>query len=295
MANDYKVRRRGGFLDRNGIAPINKTLQIDEFEPGTRVALKNKTVRFLNDYESFLRTTNCISLTEMGHQLAEELFGISITSREATYEGMLLKIYGVFDECTYGEILDTIEYLVSTFKIPTAYSYYGARSNTFRDIEGEYNEVFEREYVGYRFVKGIITPITNPEETSEVAQAVSSPYEKVSGHMVKAVQLFSSRDPSNYKTVIAECSHALECLLNILSKKTKKTLGEALDEYLKSKQNVHPAFAKSIKDFYGYASDSPGIRHDGNGPDFGEGFDETKLVLVYTSAIINYLVATARK
>lgn len=57
---------------------------------------------------------------------------------------------------------------------------------------------------------------------------------------------------------------------------------------------MHPALKQSISSFYGFTSDSSGIRHDTNKTDFNEEFDEAKLILVNTSAFINYIITTKK-
>ena len=66
-----------------------------------------------------------------------------------------------------------------------------------------------------------------------------------------------------------------------------------INAYSKNNARMHPALIKSLADFYGYASDAAGIRHDANNRDFEEGYEEAKMILVNMSSFVNYLITTA--
>ena len=73
----------------------------------------------------------------------------------------------------------------------------------------------------------------------------------------------------------------------------KLTLNEAITQYCKKNERIHGALGQAIIRFYGYASDEAGIRHDTNNKNHEEGYDEAKLILVGTSAFINYILSTS--
>lgn len=42
MSEGFKVSYRGGFADRNSFSPVNTSMQVDEFNRRTRVAIRNQ-------------------------------------------------------------------------------------------------------------------------------------------------------------------------------------------------------------------------------------------------------------
>ena len=81
----------------------------------------------------------------------------------------------VFDETKWYLIYDLIERYVGLFD-----------KTTQRELCKEFNEVLEDECSGYRFVKGLITPITNKEEIKTIEKATNTKYSAVNTHISKA-------------------------------------------------------------------------------------------------------------
>lgn len=64
------------------------------------------------------------------------------------------------------------------------------------------NDCFKQEYVGYWFVDGIITPISDEFELEAISQAMESEYKVVYEHLSKANSLIADRKSPDYENSI---------------------------------------------------------------------------------------------
>ena len=154
--------------------------------------------------------------------------------------------------------------------------------------EERYNEVFKKEYVGYRFIKGKIRNITDENEIQEIVKASLSPYEEVNFHLDKASERLSDRKNPDYENSIKESISAVEAMCVILLEE-KGELGTLLKKLEKAGIKIHPALKEAFLKLYGYTSDAKGIRHAGSIGGTESTFEEAKFMLVSCSAFINYL------
>lgn len=295
--NDSRlIRRRNGFSDRNNINPISKDIQYFEFEKHTRIKLKNFSFKIIDNYQSYF------DYYEEGQEIIAELFAdglfcIETRGKSYEYERIEKLIKQVFDDGTYDEILDIIEFIASNLKIrveDSTISYYSnlEYSDQYENLYKKYNDLFEKECVGYRFVDGLIVRITNKEELQAIEKA-SLTNKKVNDHIKKAILYISESGEKDYKNSIKESITALETLCSILTKKDKGTLGETI-EIIGKEKKIHPALKEAIAKLYGFASDEPGIRHGSGKVGNNISFDDAKFVLVICSAIINYFIGSIK-
>lgn len=160
------------------------------------------------------------------------------------------------------------------------------------------NEIFEREFSGYRFIDDKISPITNENEIKEIENAInqSGNFTSLRGaniHLKSALEKLSDKKTPDYRNSIKESISAIESVAKIISENAKDSLGAALDK-IKGKIKLHTALERGFKQLYGYTSDSDGIRHalmDEHNCDF----EDAKYMLVSSSAFINYLIVKADK
>lgn len=160
------------------------------------------------------------------------------------------------------------------------------------------NEIFEREFAGYRFINDCIAPITNEHELNEIEEAIShtETYTCAKGaniHLTNSLAKLSDKLNPDYRNSIKESISAVESVAKIISGKSNDSLGAALDK-IKGKINMHSALERGFKNLYGYTSDAGGIRHalmDNSTCDF----EDAKFMLVSSSAFINYLLVKANK
>ncbi len=157
------------------------------------------------------------------------------------------------------------------------------------------NEIFENEFIGYRFINGQITPITDEIEIEAIKNSSQIDFDPVKTHFDKSLQHLSDRNKPDYENSIKESILAIESICCIILGEEKTTLGKALDKLEKNGIIIHKAMKEAFKKLYGYASDANGIRHaNGIGNSYST-LEEAKFMLVSCSAFANYLNSVAEK
>ena len=194
-------------------------------------------------------------------------------------------------ESLYGDVLSLLEYIVNYFiacKI-TVEGYYGSRQRY--PYTDDINAVFKQEYVGYRFIDGEITPISDEIEVAEIEQSLDIEFQGCRVHFKKALSFLSDREKPDYKNCIKESISAVESICQIITENNKATLGEALKLLTTKGITIHKAMEKAFSSLYGYTSDEGGIRHAEGLFESDVTFEEAKFMLVSCSAFVNYLIA----
>lgn len=282
-----EINIRGGFSDRNKLKPLNTTIQYTELDLHSRQCINNLIFKILEE----LKTSSRMYQSDLGKEIMIKVFNYPVTTDDYfPLDDVSEKLRNICLCYKYDDILSVLEVLcnMADFYEKQSISYLQKRNNCswFRIA----NSIFESEFIGYKFVGKIIVKITSKEEISSIESALRTKYENVNLHVSKAISCLRVNGNHDYKNAIKECSLALESLINSVLHTTNLTLGQGIKKYASLKQ-LHPAFVESISSFYGFVSDSCGIRHDTNNKEFNESFDEAKLVLVNTSAFINYIVS----
>jgi len=159
------------------------------------------------------------------------------------------------------------------------------------------NDILEKEISGYRFINGLIAPITNKTEIKEIDTAIENAEEKkligVKTHLESALKKLSAKDSPDYRNSIKESISAIESIAKVISNNEKDSLSGALNK-IKGKINLHPSLERGFKHIYGYTSDADGIRHALTEESTCD-FEDAKYILVSSSAFVNYLIIKANK
>lgn len=287
------VKLRGGFSDRNGLIPINKIQQTNEFDDDTRRRLNNRLFSLLEDFfehpTSYFYNTNNEAIRNLGHYFSKRLLDdvFCKDTRLGKDEFFVWRVvYGNISQvillAEYNEVLDVVQYCCQWIE------------GIIQDNKGFFytsiNAFFEREYVGYRFLKGYIVQLTDETELSEIEEACDNPYDGARSHIKKAVQFLADRETKDYKNCIKEAISAVESICQIITGNSKATLGDAL-KVIGKNNALHPALKEGFSKLYGYTSDQGGIRHAEGLFESNVTFDEAKYFLVSCSAFVNYLIA----
>lgn len=161
-----KVSKRNGFSDRNEIKPENNEIQVKNFNMRTRIQLCNMMSRlyfsvFKGEYyrndeiQTFLQYV-------LGEIYAEPINTLEVYREERIFEIIDKTIM----EDEYDDVLTlieaTVQYLDTYLKEtnnPRYYDEYMAGYSMVENLYDTVNKVFEREYIGYRFIRNIITLI----------------------------------------------------------------------------------------------------------------------------------------
>ena len=284
------VQLRNGFSDRNGIKKINTEIQYIDFDRRTRISFlqqinylynyaKNQTISF-NDIANFNLSTDQFAKTILCN-----LYKVKVDfSENYEFEYIEKRLEETILIDTYDAVLTTVEFVAKLFD----------ELFNLKDVYSLFNQTFEGEFVGYRFVGNLITKITDEHEIESINESLTNSDDDIYKHINKALYHLSNRDRPDYENSIKESITAVETICNKIADKRKATLGDALKVLKQKGAKIHPALNDSFLKLYGYTSDANGIRHSGDlgGPD--STFEEAKFMLVSCCAFINYLKGNIR-
>ena len=286
-SREHLLSTRKGFSEAQGIASCNTQMQLKEIDNRTRIILFNTISRNLcNQYSS----KDSVLYSKYYFNLEDELYRKVSTSCGKIVDpdkhyfirelNNTLKV--VLTKAFFNEIFDFIELLCKYCRLP-------------QDLIREINEVFESEYVGYRFVDGRITPITDKNEIDSIEEACNNEFEGTRAHIKKAVGFIADRERKDYKNCIKESISAVESICSIVVGNEKATLGQALKRLEDNGLVIHSALKNAFSNLYGYTSDEGGVRHANGMFESDVTFEEAKFMLVSCSAFVNYLTANYGK
>lgn len=291
--NDIKkVQVRGGFSDRRRIKSLNTKMQLNKFDERTRIGIAN-LIREWYDDENFSRYqfTFCERLLkDIYSEFVDDQSRYIIRCQNNKF--IESYIYLPISANSYDDVLTIVEYVTNYFiqwqmlQYQKGYHYYDLI-----DYKAEINELFQREYVGYRFIDGEITPISDDIEVAEIEKSLDIEFQGCKSHIKKALGFLSDRENPDYKNSIKESISAVESICQIIAQNSKATLGEALKKLEEHGVKIHEAMKKSFSSLYGYTSDEGGIRHCEGMFESNVTFEEAKFMLVSCSAFVNYLIA----
>jgi AbiJ-like protein len=156
------------------------------------------------------------------------------------------------------------------------------------ELNNAMNGILERELSGYRFVDGLITDITDPQEIEMLEEVLSdNEFPAVRIHLRAALAMLSNRENPDYRNSIKESISAVESMARIISGNKKATLGDAL-KIIEKQGKIHSALKDAYSKLYGYTSDEGGIRHAMlEEPNLS--VSDAKFFLLSCTSFINYL------
>lgn len=291
MSEIKKVQLRGGFSDRRKIQPLNTNIQLTDFDERTRISIVNlmrkwyEGLEYENDKENFCEI------------LVEEVFCEYVDDRLKTFikynddDFWKMYVYSPICKNSYDEVLTIVEYMVGYFISWQERNCYCIDYYDRIDYAQEINQLFQKEFVGYRFIGGEITPISDDVEVGTICESLNVQFDGCKAHIKKAVHLLSDRNTPDYKNSIKESISAVEAICRIIAKNEKATLGEALSKLEQNGLKLHPSLKKALGALFGYTSDEGGIRHSEGLFESNVTFEEAKFMLVSCCAFVNYLIA----
>ena len=234
--SQLQVKRRGGFSDRNKLININKSIQTKNFDEMTRNAIFNLIANILKIVGRSSREQDFIEYiyTNVFNKRISEIpriYGYTDYSLSKT----LSDIEEVIKFNSYHEILTLIEAIVFIYKELISNS---------KNLQDEFNNMFEYNCVGYRFINGQISPITDKNEIDAIKDAANcqGKFVNASKHIQNALEYLSDRENKDYKASVHESISAIEATVNTILG-TKETLNKALKEFEK-KRIFNSSFVK---------------------------------------------------
>lgn len=292
MSEIKKVQVRGGFSDRRGIKPLNTKMQLDELDERTRIGIANLLREWYDDGKfAQYRSDFCERLLkDIYFEFVDDQARCIIKYQNDDF--IESYIYLPISANSYDDVLTIVEYVTNYFIEWQSWKYPNHwYNNDFIDYKAEINELFEREYVGYRFIESEITPISDDIEVDEIEKSLDIEFQGCKSHIKKALSFLSDRENPDYKNSIKESISAVESICQIITQNSKATLGEALKKLENHGVKIHEAMRKSFSSLYGYTSDEGGIRHCEGMFRSDVSFEEAKYMLVSCCAFVNYLIA----
>ena len=298
----HKVQLRGGFSDRNGIDKIPTEMQLHDFDARTRTCIINKL------HEIFDQISECAMANNSLQDVWKDFFfdvieNVYVLEKNEIVYFNYYDLKRNFDEIwedtvrngEYHEILTIIEYFLNFTKIlfrtrrPYDYDAHNKKA-VYYDEKKEINKLFEKEYVGYRFIEKKIAPITDEIEVKEIEDAFTIKYQGAKAHIAKALEFLSDREKPDYKNSIKESISAVESICKIIVGNDHATLGDAL-KILEKKNGLKGQLKSGFEKLYNYTNDKGGIRHAEGLFESNVTFEEAKFMLVSCCAFVNYLLA----
>lgn len=296
MKNDQRksmINVRGCFSESIGKSKCAMEMQYEDFDNRTRTLISNKlfeVLRFFLDSNSFGCNIKPGYNDSVGNHFCKAILSdvfnkSTVLQYDDTFSWKKVYIYiqQVIENAECNEVLDILWYINSWIN-----QHYYSYKEYFSEI---FNNLFETEYVGYRFIGDKIVAITDRCEIDEIEQACNAPYNGCKAHIEKAVGFLADREHKDYKNCIKESISAVESVCKIIVDDEKATLGEAIKKLKEKGIKFHQALEKSFSMLFGYTSDEGGIRH-AEGLFVSEvSFEEAKFMLVSCSAFVNYLIS----
>ena len=286
------IKVRGGFSSRNEIIHFRDVIQTTEFDDISRVSLCNCMYDFMYytfeirynpscclhpEQTSSFETDFCKNMIRnVFHEYDEHGY-----SDAYSWNSIYFSIKDVIASAPYNEVLDIIEYICNLLEPCSGTA----------TVYQKFNNLFEQECIGYRFVSKQIVPIPDESEAQEIGQACQTPFDGARAQLQKALGFLSDREHPDYKNCIKESISAVESVCKVISGNEKAALKDALNSLIANGINIHGSLKSAILALYGYASDEGGIRHSERETESTVTFEEAKFMMVTCSAIVNYLVA----
>lgn len=297
-----KVSKRGGFSDRYNIKSENTTIQVNEFDKRTRIQIQNMLSEIYNQVYGHNVYWGNEDIQDFFRYIMGTVYTEPVDVRKKIDDDVIWKMINntiLSDE--YDDVLTVMEAIVQYWdrymRDSRGFEYYNPYDKCYQSTSlfQVVNGFLEREYIGYRFVDGLLTPITDDIEIDAINQAINIKYEPVYTHLSKANKLMADRSSPDYENSIKESISAVEALCEILTgtKGKEATLGKLLKTLDDRGIKIHSGLKSAFITLYGYASDANGIRHAGNIGGPASTFEEAKYMLVSCSAFINYLIGVS--
>jgi len=145
------------------------------------------------------------------------------------------------------------------------------------------NTILENENSAYRFMNGIVAPVTSNIEIEEIEASLTGETEAAK-HMASALAMFGNRSKNQYRECCDEAISAVEAIARKITGEKKSTLGK-----LCTKLNLHPSYSEALKKIYGYTSDADGIRHSLTKDSKEIQCEDARFLLVMCSAFVNFI------
>lgn len=281
------------FSERIGAVKANRNIQIDSINDELRNSLWNLFLDLYEHYdEKYWKKVAEYTAKFFRKVPADEL---PRRDHECRY---WLKEY--FNSLSWYQVYDFLEFIVRNHVAMTRENLGYSVGYTDHKVNKDKlirwcNFILEMELSGYRFISGILSPISDKTEVAEIEAAINSAEKEglcgASEHIKTAIDLLGKKPKPDFRNAIKEAISAVESVSKQIAGSNSKGLKGALSELCKHTE-IHDALKLGFLKLYGYSSNEDGIRHAIlDQPNVG--FAEAKYMIVSCSAFVNFLIAKA--
>lgn len=278
------------FSERNNINPTKK-VQLNDIDSDLRIGIWNVFYKYHFEYYNTVPINNW--QFQLMKKLWSEILKQPLDIFPQSYPLLLFPIKSaLIDKREYrvkgGPIVEYITewWWVYDFLEFFALNDYDNERNY--EFQKNCNLIFERENSGYRFVNGLIAPITSNEEINEIETAIEKSSMEIQIHLTQSLRLLSNKQNPDYRNSIKEAITAVERQCQLISEDSD-TLTKALEKIERGKKvHIHKHLNEAFQKIYSWTNEDGGIRHPlKDAPNVDP--EDAQFMLVACSAFINYL------
>lgn len=280
------------FSERYGHKPVRESFQIESMDKSLRNCLwsilqvhcwddenyQTGVFAGYSDTGAYLSGSGNKAMRILCRRLWLNYYKKPVDDLSNNWKEVLAEIRRYFFACKWNEVYDFIQFVGNNYE----------RHQFKEQFRKACNNLLEREMSAYRFIDGVITPITEQQEMDAIEQAIGTNAGPVTTHVRQALEFLSNRKSPNYRNSIKESISAVESLVAITLKDEKGTLGQLIKK-LEGEIGLHPALGKAFSNLYGYTSDEDGIRHALTEAGRNVDSNDAKFMIVVCSAFINFV------
>jgi hypothetical protein len=166
----------------------------------------------------FLSSASNRDLKVLCDRLWFHFFKKPLDELDTDWTKVLKQLRHFFFSCQWYEVYDFVEFVADNY-----------RDDQFtRSFQEACNEVLQREVSAYRFVDGLVAPVTDHEQLDEIERALQRAARPVQTHLRRALELLSDRQAPDYRNSIKKSISAVEALVSKIVGTEKGTLGQLL-------------------------------------------------------------------
>lgn len=292
------------FSDRMGL--IKKPIQVKTVSKELRVSLWNELILFLNGLKNYQAKAHILKVLWIDeikgpiddfpeepvihlanlspreilrdHKEREHYFKKQLPIYFDKLKNIQKKIRDYFFKCSWYKVYDFLECFVNlilTEEIQVR-------------LTKNINSSLKEENSAYSLINAKFVPITDDGEIEESKLALNHPNKAVKEHMKQAFENLSLSS-KNYRISAEESIKAVESLCKAITPRKTPTLGDAIKELKKMKDEleINELFLNAIEKLYGWANAT--LRHGNESEVPMVGIHEAKFVFLICSGIVNYL------
>jgi hypothetical protein len=280
------------FSQRIGVTSAPKALQLHEINDALRNSLWNVLYELYDEYEKNYWRLVALHVAKNFRKVPAD----SVPYHNSDCRKWLREY---FFSLNWHYTYEFIEFIVSGHESMTRQhvhrDYYSSHRLSKAKLLLQINVVLQRELSGYRFISGVLSPVSDETEAQAIVEAAqaaeSGGLSGAKEHLHTALVNLGKKPHPDYRNSIKEAISAVESVAKQISGTKSQGLDLALDQ-LSKKTEIHGAMKAGFKSLYGYTSDEDGIRH-AILEEPNVGFIEAKYMLVACSAFVYYLIQKA--